>query len=138
MLRIFRADRPEQHPGIEIRCLRGRDGDLKLAIKDLRSHAEIDRDATLLEVLQREKLPERGARLLRQTLAPHSAPRVLGELIDEPAQMVPVSNRYLESISHRRQAAEPSSEPMAPLIVARTSGWMAGGDTWQPLIATNI
>jgi hypothetical protein len=26
---------------------------------------------------------------------------VLGELIDEPAQMVPVSNRYLESISHR-------------------------------------
>jgi hypothetical protein len=120
------------------RCLRRRDWDLKLAIKDLRSDSEIDRNTTFLEILQREKLSERGARLLPETLAPQSAPRVLGELIDEPAEMVPVSNRYLESISHRWQAAEPSSEPMAPLIVAPTSGRMAGGDTWPPLIATNI
>jgi hypothetical protein len=138
MLRVFRADRPEQHPCIEIRGLRRRDGDLKLTVKDLRGDSEIDRNATVLEILRRQKLPERGARLLRETLAPHSAPRVLGELIYEPAQMVPVSNRYLESISHRWQAAEPSSESMAPLIVARTQGWTAGGDTWQPLIATNI
>jgi hypothetical protein len=101
MLCVFRADRPEQHPCIEIRCLRRRDGDLELALKGLRRDSEIDRNTTLLEILRREKLAKRGARLLRKTLAPHAAPRVLGELINEPAQMVPVSNRYLESISHR-------------------------------------
>jgi hypothetical protein len=130
ILGVLCTHRPKQHARVQPRGVGRRDGDLKLTLEDQRRDRDKFRNATLVEFLRQEKLGKTGAGPFGEPFAMLAPPSVLGEIVYEPAEMAPVSNRYLDRVSHRLTgdaALVPAHRASySPLTPARAAGGIHG------------